>query len=185
MTITVYTKPACVQCNATYRALDKAGHRVRQGRHHRGTPRRGTTSWPSATCRRPSWWPVTSTGRASVPTASRRLDGDRGTHRISRFPAVRKENQDEQPRLLLQRVGEHPPIRREARVLPAIRIPLHGRIEVDEPYVLVVPTYGGGRATPDIGDGGYVPKQVIALPQQRAQPVADPRRDRRGQHQLR
>ncbi|MDV8129127.1 glutaredoxin-like protein NrdH [Rhodococcus sp. IEGM 1304] len=24
MTITVYTKPACVQCNATYRALDKA-----------------------------------------------------------------------------------------------------------------------------------------------------------------
>lgn len=25
MTITVYTKPACVQCNATYRALDKHG----------------------------------------------------------------------------------------------------------------------------------------------------------------
>lgn len=25
MTITVYTKPACVQCNATYRALDKYG----------------------------------------------------------------------------------------------------------------------------------------------------------------
>ncbi len=25
MTITVYTKPACVQCNATYKALDKAG----------------------------------------------------------------------------------------------------------------------------------------------------------------
>jgi glutaredoxin-like protein NrdH len=24
MTITVYSKPACVQCNATYRALDKA-----------------------------------------------------------------------------------------------------------------------------------------------------------------
>lgn len=23
--ITVYTKPACVQCNATYRALDKRG----------------------------------------------------------------------------------------------------------------------------------------------------------------
>lgn len=23
--VTVYTKPACVQCNATYRALDKAG----------------------------------------------------------------------------------------------------------------------------------------------------------------
>ena len=25
MTVTVYTKPACVQCNATYRALDKKG----------------------------------------------------------------------------------------------------------------------------------------------------------------
>ena len=47
--------------------------------------------------------------------------------------------------------------------LPAIRIPLHGRIEVNEPFVLVLPTYGGGRATPDINDGGYVPKQVIAF----------------------
>ena len=25
MSITVYSKPACVQCNATYRALDKLG----------------------------------------------------------------------------------------------------------------------------------------------------------------
>ncbi|MGD9622359.1 MAG: glutaredoxin-like protein NrdH [Mycolicibacterium sp.] len=25
MTVTVYTKPACVQCNATYRALDRQG----------------------------------------------------------------------------------------------------------------------------------------------------------------
>ncbi len=25
MTITVYSRPGCVQCNATYRALDKAG----------------------------------------------------------------------------------------------------------------------------------------------------------------
>lgn len=25
MAITVYTKPACVQCNATYKALDKQG----------------------------------------------------------------------------------------------------------------------------------------------------------------
>jgi glutaredoxin-like protein NrdH len=25
ITITVYTKPACVQCNATYKALDKQG----------------------------------------------------------------------------------------------------------------------------------------------------------------
>lgn len=47
--------------------------------------------------------------------------------------------------------------------MPATRIPLHGRIEVDQPYVLVLPTYGGGRATPDINSGGYVPKQVIAF----------------------
>ena len=48
--------------------------------------------------------------------------------------------------------------------LPAVRIPLHGSIEVDEPYVLIVPTYGGGKATgPDPDSGGYVPKQVIAF----------------------
>ena len=47
--------------------------------------------------------------------------------------------------------------------MPATRIPLHGRIEVDEPYVLMLPTYGGGRATPDLNAGGYVPKQVIAF----------------------
>ncbi|ORV43998.1 class Ib ribonucleoside-diphosphate reductase assembly flavoprotein NrdI [Mycobacterium conspicuum] len=47
--------------------------------------------------------------------------------------------------------------------VPATRIPLHGRITVDEPYVLVLPTYGGGRINPHISDGGYVPKQVIAF----------------------
>ena len=31
--------------------------------------------------------------------------------------------------------------------LPAIRIPLRDRIQVDEPYVLVLPTYGGGQPT--------------------------------------
>lgn len=40
--------------------------------------------------------------------------------------------------------------------LPAIRIPLNERerIQVDEPYILVVPSYGGGTA-------GAVPRQVI------------------------
>jgi glutaredoxin-like protein NrdH len=28
--ITVYTKPACVQCNAVFRALDKAGIKYRK-----------------------------------------------------------------------------------------------------------------------------------------------------------
>ena len=48
--------------------------------------------------------------------------------------------------------------------LPAIRIPLHGRVEVADPYVLILPTYGGGKANgPDPDAGGYVPKQVIAF----------------------
>jgi len=57
--------------------------------------------------------------------------------------------------------------------VPATRIPLHGRIEVDQPYVLILPTYGGGRATPNINDGGYVPKTGHRLFEQRAQPVVD------------
>jgi protein involved in ribonucleotide reduction len=46
--------------------------------------------------------------------------------------------------------------------MPAVRIPLHSSdplLHVDEPYVLVTPTYGGG-----VGRGvekGAVPKQVI------------------------
>ena len=47
--------------------------------------------------------------------------------------------------------------------MEATRIPVRGRIQVDEPYVLVLPTYGGGHATPDINAGGYVPKQVVAF----------------------
>ncbi|ROP59423.1 protein involved in ribonucleotide reduction [Enterobacter sp. BIGb0383] len=41
--------------------------------------------------------------------------------------------------------------------LPAIRIPLNERerIRVDEPYILVVPSYGGG------GTAGAVPRQAI------------------------
>ena len=52
--------------------------------------------------------------------------------------------------------------------LPATRIRLRGRIQVDAPYVLVLPTYGGGHVNgPDPAQvglaGGYVPKQVIAF----------------------
>ncbi|HEU4360671.1 MAG TPA: class Ib ribonucleoside-diphosphate reductase assembly flavoprotein NrdI [Mycobacterium sp.] len=48
--------------------------------------------------------------------------------------------------------------------VPATRIPLRGgHIEVSAPYVLVLPTYGGGRKTPRVNEGGYVPKQVIAF----------------------
>ncbi|EPZ2457146.1 class Ib ribonucleoside-diphosphate reductase assembly flavoprotein NrdI [Citrobacter youngae] len=43
--------------------------------------------------------------------------------------------------------------------LPAIRIPLNERerIQVDEPYILIVPSYGGGGG----GTAGAVPRQVI------------------------
>ncbi|MGN8024634.1 class Ib ribonucleoside-diphosphate reductase assembly flavoprotein NrdI [Microbacterium sp. 22242] len=46
--------------------------------------------------------------------------------------------------------------------LPARRIPLHSTEEplvVDEPFVLVTPTYGGGQGRGD--EKGAVPKQVI------------------------
>ena len=41
--------------------------------------------------------------------------------------------------------------------LPAVRIPLNerARIQVDEPYILIVPSYGGG------GPAGAVPRQAI------------------------
>lgn len=47
--------------------------------------------------------------------------------------------------------------------LPSIRIPIHdreGMFEVDDPYVLIVPTYGGGM-TATGRDTSYVPKPVI------------------------
>lgn len=47
--------------------------------------------------------------------------------------------------------------------MPAHRIPLHdreGAFEVHEPYVLIVPTYGGG-TTVTGRDTSFVPKQVI------------------------
>lgn len=52
--------------------------------------------------------------------------------------------------------------------LPAVRIPIRGALEVHEPFVLILPTYGGGRVVagsggPDPEAGGYVPKQVIAF----------------------
>ncbi|EME63151.1 MULTISPECIES: class Ib ribonucleoside-diphosphate reductase assembly flavoprotein NrdI [Rhodococcus] len=47
--------------------------------------------------------------------------------------------------------------------LPATRIPLHdrdGAFAVHEPYVLILPTYGGG-TTATGRDTNFVPKQVI------------------------
>jgi protein involved in ribonucleotide reduction len=47
--------------------------------------------------------------------------------------------------------------------IPAVRIPLHdreGTFEVRDPYVLILPTYGGG-TTATGRDTNFVPKQVI------------------------
>ena len=65
--------------------------------------------------------------------------------------------------------------------VPATRIPLHGCIEVDEPYVLVLPTYGGGRATPRHQRWRLRPQAGHRLFERRAQPLVDPRRHRRRQ----
>ncbi|MDT3330853.1 MULTISPECIES: class Ib ribonucleoside-diphosphate reductase assembly flavoprotein NrdI [Microbacterium] len=46
--------------------------------------------------------------------------------------------------------------------MPARRIPIHssdGPLRIDEPYVLVTPTYGGGQGKGE--EKGAVPKQVI------------------------
>ncbi|MET9326553.1 class Ib ribonucleoside-diphosphate reductase assembly flavoprotein NrdI [Tsukamurella sp. NPDC003166] len=48
--------------------------------------------------------------------------------------------------------------------LRAVRIPVtraEDPITVDEPFVLITPTYGGGKQATAVSGGGYVPKQVI------------------------
>ena len=55
MTITVYTKPACVQCNATYKALEKQGIAYEKVDIALDAEARDS-SWRWATCRRRSWW---------------------------------------------------------------------------------------------------------------------------------
>lgn len=61
-------------------------------------------------------------------------------------PLVYFSSSSENTHRFMQRLG-----------LPAIRIPLNERerIRVDDPYILVAPSYGGG------GTAGAVPRQVI------------------------
>lgn len=67
-----------------------------------------------------------------------------GAERLVYFSSV-----SENTHRFVQKLGE-----------PAIRIPLHDRIEVHRPYVLLLPTYGS-RGQPAPRGEGYVPKQVI------------------------
>ena len=185
MNITVYTKPACVQCNATYRALDKQGHRVREGRHHPGSEALDYVM-ALGTCRPRSWSPTKTTGRASVPTRSSEL-GDclagGPIHRAATaFGGSRKESShDEHELVYFSSVSGNTHRFVEKLGLPAHPDSAARCIEADEPYVLVVPTYGGGAAT----DAGASTQAGHRVPERRAQPRADPRRHRRGQHQLR
>lgn len=90
MSITVYTKPSCVQCNATYRALDAKG--IKYTPHDLSedpsalerVKALGYMQAPSSWSRSAESW--STTGRASVrtrsaiftsPTSSRDTDFDR------------------------------------------------------------------------------------------------------------
>ena len=66
--ITVYTKPACVQCNATFRALDKAGVDYAKVDITVDSDARDYVMGLGY-LQAPSWWPADSTGPVSGPTA--------------------------------------------------------------------------------------------------------------------
>ena len=127
MTITVYTKPACVQCNATYKALDKQGldYEIVDITEDAGGARlRDGAGVPAGTRRGGR---ATSTGRASGPTASRLWPVRRAAPRPSAPSGTGSEklmDAEGDPAsaaadnrfagVLLQRLGEHPPLRPEA-----------------------------------------------------------------------
>ena len=74
MTVTVYTKPACVQCNATYKALDKQGIAYEKVDISLDSEARDYVM-ALGICRRPWWWPAATTGPGSGRIASRRGRG--------------------------------------------------------------------------------------------------------------
>ena len=65
--VTVYSKPACVQCDATYRALDKHGIAYDVVDLTRTRPLSSSCD-PSATSRPPSSSSATPTNQDSAPT---------------------------------------------------------------------------------------------------------------------
>ncbi len=213
MSITVYSKPACVQCNATYRALDKVGLDYDDRRHqhrpvgprlrhvarpHAG-PRRGRRCRPLV--RLPAGpHPLAGRGQrgrcrltgAASPHDHRVAGGRRHgraacadelpTTRIRRTPSRTEERREMSSLVYFSSVSENTHRFVEKLGLPAQRIPLtpgEPPLRVIEPYVLVLPTYGGGK------EGGAVPRQVVKFLNDEHNRASDPRRHRRGQHQLR
>lgn len=76
MTVTVYTKPACVQCSATSKALDKQGIAYQKVDISLDSEARDYVM-ALGYLQAPSWSPETTTGRVSAPIASRRSPGQR------------------------------------------------------------------------------------------------------------
>ena len=161
LSITVYTKPSCVQCNATKRALDKAGLAYNE---------------VDLTQDAEALEAVKSLGYQSAPVVF--ADGDHWAgfrpDRIKPRPPSLRESEGGTP------LGAPPgpdasggPVGQivyfssatnntkrfvEKLGMPARRIPLRPTEEplhVEEEYVLIVPTYGGGNVK------GAVPKQVV------------------------
>ena len=78
MSITVYTKPACVQCNPGYlQSSGQTWHHVRHGRHQPGLRGAGLRDGAGLSAGPRGGRPRTSTGPASGPIASRHLQARR------------------------------------------------------------------------------------------------------------
>lgn len=142
MSITIYTRNDCVQCHATKRAMESRGVEFEmvnvdlvpeaadtlraQGFRQLPVVIAGETSW--------SGFRPDMINRLANPSRQRMS------------VLVYFSSSSENTLRFIERVG-----------LAAVRIPLNERerIQVDEPYILVVPSYGGG------GTAGAVPRQVI------------------------
>ena len=131
MAITIYSKPNCVQCTATYRAMDKAGL---------------SYETVDISLDAQALEQVKSLGYGRRVRRGLRPRG----HAVSSGPLlVYFSSTSENTHRFVGKLG-----------FPTARIPLRRTeppLTVDEEYVLVVPTYGGGSVK------GAVPKQVIAF----------------------
>lgn len=112
MTVTVYTKPACVQCNATYKALDKLGIAYETVDITVDSEARdyvmalGYLQAPVVVAGNEHWSGFRPDRiKHSAPRRSARNDDRTDNGGVDR---------DEQPRLFLQRLGKHASFRPEA-----------------------------------------------------------------------
>ncbi len=167
MRIIIYTRNDCVQCHATRRAMESRGLafemvNVDQQPDAADTPARaGFRQLPVVIAGELRW----SGFRPDMINRLRPLLY--GGQRMSLI--VYFSSRSENTHRFVQRLG-----------LPAVRIPLNERehLRVDRPYILIVPSYGGG------GTAGAVPRQAIRFLNDVHNPPADPRSDCRRQSQL-